>query len=327
MPDEPAVAVFLGENFHELPGLQALEHEASIRTARTEPELARAVADAEVLFVWDFRTELVPAVWPSARRLRWIHAASAGVDAVIFDDVVSSDVTVTNSRGVFDQGIAEYVLGVILLFAKDLNTTLALQRRKIWRHRESELIAGQRLLVVGAGSVGRAVGSLAKAAGLEIAGVARSGRPDPVFGELQPQSRLHEELAAADYVAVTAPLTPETRGMFDRDAFASMRAGTRFINVGRGPIVDEDALIEALRSGHLSAAALDVFHTEPLPPEHPLWELPNVVISHHMAGDYIGWRDALVDLFRDNLRRYKSGDELRNVVDKEAAYAAGGRGS
>jgi phosphoglycerate dehydrogenase-like enzyme len=319
MSEQPVVVVLLAERDPEPPALDTIRDRARVTVARSAEELEDAIADADVLFAWDFRTTLLPDAWPNARRMRWIHAASAGVDAVLIPEVVQSDIVVTNSRGVFDRGIAEFCLGAMLFFAKDARTTIELQRERRWRHRETELLRGARLLVVGAGSIGHEVGSLAKAVGLEGEGVARSDRDDPVFGRIAAQSELHTLLARADYVAITAPLTPDTEGLFDRDAFAAMKRGARLINVGRGPIVDEDALLDALRSGQVGGAALDVFHTEPLPEDHPFWEMPNVLVSHHMSGDYIGWREALVELFADNLSRYTAGEPLHNVVDKRRA--------
>lgn len=311
----PTVVVVVAPGEGRPPGLGSLAGEAEVHVASTPAEMGAVIERADVLRVDDFRTTLVREAWPRARRVRWIHASSAGVDAVLLPGVEDRGVTVTNARGVFDVGIAEWVLGVMLLFAKDLRTTLDLQARREWRHRETELLAGRRLLVVGPGSIGRRIGALARAVGMRVAGVGRSERrDDAVFGRVAPAGELHAHLGAADFVAVATPLTPETRGLIDAAAFAAMRPGARFINVGRGAVVDEGALLAALRAGRLAGAALDVFVEEPLPRDHPFWTMSNVVVSPHMSGDFRGWREALGALFADNFRRWRAGAPLRNVV-------------
>ena len=326
MTDRPEVAVVVHAGGRMPPGLEALADEADLRLAGTSAELTAVMPTAEVLAVYDFATTLVRECWPLAERVGWIHAASAGVDAVLFPETVAADVVVTNARGVFDDAIAEYVLGLVLLFAKDLHTTVHLQQRRTWRHRESEMVAGSRMLVVGAGSIGRAIARLARRAGIDVEGIARRERQgDADFGHVRPSSELRDRLADADVVVIAAPLTDETRRMFGREELAAMRPGARLVNVGRGAIVDHEALVEALRSGRLGGAALDVFDTEPLPPDDPLWELPNVVVSPHMSGDFVGWEETLGTQFVENLRRWQRGQQLLNVVDKQQRRSPAGR--
>jgi len=247
------------------------------------------------------------------------------VDAVLFPDMVESRVTLTNSRGVFDRSIAEYVLGLMLVFAKDLHQTLGLQQQKMWVHRETEMLARRKLLVVGAGSIGRTIARLARCAGMEVDAIARTARSsDEDFGRVFASEDLNDALPEVDYVVVAAPLTAQTRGMFGAAQFERMKPGVRLINVGRGPIVDEPALIEALRDGRIAGAALDVFSEEPLSEDNPLWEMRQVVVSPHMSGDFVGWLEALGELFVENFRRWERGDELLNVVDKERGYASSG---
>lgn len=272
-----------------------------------------------MLAVYDFRTELVAGLGARAGTLEWIHAASAGVDAVLTPEVVASDTVVTNAQGVFDDGIAEWVLAVLLLFAKDLHTTLALQRARTWRHRENERLAGRRLLVVGAGSIGRAIARLCGAAGMNVRGVARTARrDDPDFDAVVTTADLHHELATADDVVVATPLTAATHHLLGSDAFAAMRPGTRVVNIGRGPVIDESALLDALDTGRVGAAALDVFETEPLPADHRFWDMPQVIVSPHMSGDAVGWVGALGEQFATNLARFAAGEPLDHVVDKHS---------
>ncbi|MEJ2645117.1 MAG: D-2-hydroxyacid dehydrogenase [Gammaproteobacteria bacterium] len=319
--DKPLVVTLSTPEDGPPPGLEPLSGHARIVHTSDRRELLAAITDADVLLVTDFRTNLLQEAWPQAKKVQWVHATSAGVDAILFPALIDSTVPVTNARGIFDNAIAEYVLGLILSFAKDFMGTFALQRECRWRHRDTERIQGRRALVVGAGSIGRAIARLLKAAGLEVAGVARHHRDDdPDFGTVHATQALHGLLSEADYVIVAAPLTDSTRGMFGAEQFACMKATARFINIGRGPIVQTDALVTALRNGRPGGAALDVFETEPLPPEHPLWQLPQVIVSAHMAGDFIGWRDALSAQFIDNFHRWRQGLPLNNLVDKRRGY-------
>lgn len=307
------------------PGLDALAETAEIRHATSADELKRALPGAEVLLVTDFRTGVLGEAWSSADGLRWIHATSAGVDAVLIPQVVDSDIPVTNARGIFDRGIAEYVLGAILLFAKDMHGSLRYKHQRQWCHRDTERIDDRRVLVVGAGAIGREIGALLKAAGMAVTGVSGRGRDaDPVFGRVHPAGVLHDLLGAADFVVIATPLTSATEGLFDAATLACMPTHARLINVGRGPVVVTEDLVGALREGGIAGAALDVFEQEPLPSEHPLWEMDNVFITAHMAGDFIGWREALIKQFMDNFRRWQAGEPLFNVVDKRRGYGAAG---
>jgi phosphoglycerate dehydrogenase-like enzyme len=322
MADTPIVAVLCGD--HRPPGMTAVEAVAEVRYA-TAAELSHALAGAEVLFVWDFLSTAVSRMWPYADRLRWVHIASAGVDPLMFPQFIDSPVVLTNSRGIFDRPIAEYVLGLILVFAKDIRETLDLQRHRTWRHRDTERIDGQTALVVGTGPIGRQIGRLLSAAGMKVAGVGRTARSgDPDLGDIYAPGDLLSLLAEADFVVVAAPLTEQSRGMFDAAAFARMKPSARLINVGRGPVVVEKDLAQALQDKQIAGAALDVFSEEPLPREHPLWAVPNLIISPHMSGDFVGWLDALVELFVENFGRWTAGDKLLNVVDKNLGYVPSG---
>lgn len=304
-----------------VPGLDALGEVVDVVPAATERALVEALPGADVLFAWRPRGRLLGPAWPMATDLRWIQAASAGVDGLLFPELVDSDVVVTNARGVFDASIAEYTLGLLLLFAKGLPGVLDGQRRREWRSRDTELLAGKRLLVVGAGPVGHAIGRAAGAIGMDVRAVARTARPgNEVFGVIHGRDELADACGWADVVVNALPSTPETRRVFDERAFAAMRPTARFVNVGRGATVDQGALARALEEGRLAGAALDVFEEEPLPQDSPLWDLPNAIVSPHMAGTFAGWREALAELFVENLERYLTGRPLRNVVDKRRGY-------
>jgi phosphoglycerate dehydrogenase-like enzyme len=320
---KPVVTILGADNEQPPPGLGSAMEGADIRFARDARELENELSGTEALFVWDFRSTELQDAWHRADSLRWVHVAGAGVDAVLFPELVESDVTLTNSRGVFDRPIAEYVLGLMLMFAKDFRRTFELQQRHEWVHRETETLSGVRLLVVGAGPIGRDIAQLARCFGMETVAVARTARAeDEDFGRVVAAEDLDEALGWADYVVIAAPLTARTEGMFAASQFRCMKPSARLINVGRGPIVDQPALVEALRTEEISGAALDVFQEEPLPEDHPFWDMPGVFVSPHMSGDFVGWLEALGELFVENFRRWQKGEELLNVVDKEKGYAS-----
>ena len=288
--------------------------------APDEAELRRALPEADVVLAWDNGSPSLVDAWPLATRVRWIQGVGAGIDKLLFPGLLESDVVLTNAHGMFDRTIAEYALGVILYFAKELAATVELQRRHEWRYRPLARVAGTRLVVVGAGPIGRAIALMARSMAMDVTVVGRSARDDDEFGRIEASEHLPSLLGNADYVIAALPLAPGTRGLIGARAFAAMRPGAVFLNLGRGPVVDEAALIDALRDGRLSGAGLDVFEREPLPPDSPLWDMPNVLVSSHVAGDYPGFEDDIVRLFVENLRRYRAGQALLNVVDKRLGY-------
>lgn len=306
------------------PGLEGVGEVADLAFASTRKALEEALPGAGVLFAWHADRELLPAAWPLAKDLKWIQTASAGVDWLLFSDLIESHVVVTNARGVFDQAMAEYVLGLVLAMAKGLPATLEHQRRKEWAHRDAETLDGQRLLMAGVGPIGRAIGRTVTLMGMEVRGVGRTSRTgDDVFQTIYGADELTEAVTWADWIVNALPLTKDTRHLFDDVVFAAMPAHARFVNVGRGATVDEPALVAALREGRLAGAALDVFEEEPLPKDGPLWELPNVIVSPHMSGNFAGWREGSVEVFLENLVRYVSGRPLTNVVNKRRGYPTG----
>ena len=320
---KPVVAVLHAEAVPDRAGLAPVSELATVRYT-DRAGLAVALDGADILFVYDFLTDALPAAWHAATSLEWIHVAAAGVDALMFPDLRDSDVVVTNSRGVFDDAIAEYVLAQILSFAKDIPESLRLQREHIWKHRESERIAGRSVLVVGTGPIGRAIARLLTAVGMTVRGSGRRPRDDdPDFGTVTETAELPTAVAEADFVVAAAPLTEQTRHLFDARLFTAMKPEARFVNVGRGELVRTDDLVEALRAGTIGGAALDVLDVEPLPEDHPLWDMPNVAITPHNSGDFVGWHDSLVDVFVDNFLRRHTGEPLRNVVDKKLGYVPG----
>jgi len=305
----------------EIPGIETVLSDISVRCAPNLKALRDALPGASVLLSWKFDATELHDAWDCVDQLRWIQWPGAGVDAVLSPSLVESDIVLTNMRGVFDRAMAEYVLGLILAFAKDLPETCNAQRERRWAYRLSECIEGSQVLVVGVGGIGRAIGRMLGAGGCHVQGVGRSARSgDGDFAAIYASEDLDQVLADADYVVAAAPLTDKTRGLFGAKQFATMKQSARFINIGRGALVNETALVEALQQQQIAGAALDVFETEPLPPDSPLWDFENVIVSPHMSGDYDGYQVTVAQVFLDNLHRFRHGEPLLNRVDKHLGF-------
>ncbi|RBP63960.1 phosphoglycerate dehydrogenase-like enzyme [Brevibacterium sanguinis] len=284
-------------------------------------ELGSALPGTEVLLLWDFFSTALESEFARADSLRWIHAASAGVDSLLFADLVDSDVVVTNARGIFDRPIAEFVLGFMLVHAKSLLGTLTDQRQSKWNRRSSRDLAGSRALIVGTGSIGREIARVLAALDVEIVGAgSRAREGDPDFGRVIDSADLASHLSGVDWLIDIAPLTARTANLIDAEVLAAMEPHAHLINVGRGATVDTAALVAALAEGRIAGAGLDVFAEEPLPPDHPLWAMDNVIITPHMSGDTEGWRGRLADQFVDLFARHRAGLPFAHTVDKSAGY-------
>lgn len=302
--------------------LERMRALATVELCEAE-DLAARLPGAQVLMLWDFFSTALRDAWHAADALEWVHVAAAGVDTLLFPELSDSDVMVTNSAGVFDGAISEFVLAAVLAHDKQMLRSRVLQQQREWRHRELARTAGSHVLIVGTGGIGRSTARLLHAVGAEVRGAGRvASEDDPDFGTVVASSELARHVGWADHLVLAAPLTPATRGLVEETVLAAMRPTAHLINVARGQLVDEEALVAALRDGELAAATLDVFVTEPLPPEHPFWGMDNVAISAHMCGDVVGWRDDLADLFTRNLERFVAGEPLLNPVDTALGYAA-----
>jgi len=323
----PVVLVAGADERRPPPGIEATDDVVELRYAPDAEAAARMVPEADALFAWRADPAWLPAAWPAAGRLRWIQTASAGVDGLLFPALVDSEVVVTNARGVFEEPIAEWVIGAMLAFATGLHRSIVDQGRGVWEsQRHTERLDGSRLVVVGPGPIGLATARRAAALGMSVALVGRRPRRHETFGDVLGADRLHSALAQGDHVLDALPLTEQTRGLFDAAAFRAMRPRARFYNVGRGATVDERALVDALATGTIAGAALDVFEVEPLPRASPLWTMANVVVSPHISGDVAGWERDVVAIFVENARRFARGEALVNLVDKPAGHGAGDPG-
>ena len=263
-----------------------------------------------------------------AARLRWLHCSGHAVGHFPLADLAARGVVVTNSRGIQSVPIAEHVMACLLALARRLPQTLRDQQERAWRpnaltgEASPWLLAGRTIGIIGMGTLGRAIAVRAKAFGMRVIGMRRNpnrGAPAEVDAVVGPPDR-DRLLSEADVVVIAAPLTPETNRLLDARAIARMKAGAIVINIARGQLIDEAALAEALGSGRLGGAALDVFTTEPPPPDSPFWSLPNVVVTPHNSGFRAGHFDAVIDLFAENLTRFERGVELLNVVDLQTGY-------
>jgi phosphoglycerate dehydrogenase-like enzyme len=281
-----------------------------------------APAPHALLDCWAGPTRIVAAL-RRAPRLRWIHARSAGLDRVLVPEVVAHPAVLTNGRGAFSGALAEFALAALLFFAKDLRRLVAQQAAGAWVPFDMERLEGRTVGIVGYGDIGRAVASRLRPLGVKVLALRRRpelSRGDEFVSDTVPPERLLDLMARSDDVVVAAPLTPRTQGLVGREAIAAMKRTAVLVNVGRGPVVDEAALVEALQQGRLRGAALDVFETEPLPSGHPFWRLSNVLLSPHCADNVPGWVDEAMRVFLRQLELFRRGEPLRDPIDKAAGY-------
>ena len=291
LPDDEVIEVNDGTEM-------AILADAEIAVGTNEPDRARRIISA------------LP-------RLRWYHTVGAGVDRLLVPEIVArDDLVLTNNSGAYDVPIAEHVLATIFAAAKNLPRLQAAQQRREWvgdpHDRE---VAGKTLVILGMGSIGGELAKLAAGVGMRVVGIRRTARD----GALTPD-RLADAAAEADYLAVCAPLTPETRGIVSADVIARLPSQAWVINIARGPIVDEPALLRACRDGKIGGAAIDAWWQEPLPADSEWWTLPNVIVTPHVSFSSERVRERTVNFFVENVRRFERGEPLLNVVDKRRGY-------
>ena len=294
--------------------------------ARTLEDAAGIIPGVDAAFT----PFLTPPMVASAGRLRWVHSSAAAVEGLLpLADLAARDVAVTNSRGVQAVAIAEQVMGGLLVVSRKIDRTLTAQRERRWIQNDLSagedwpwVLHGRRMTIVGLGTIGLEVAKRAHAFGMKITGIRRRTdqlRPDFVNRVVTPD-HLDDAIRDADVLVLAAPGVAATRRMIAEPQLDLLAPGAVVVNVARSQIVDEPALRQRLESGRLGGAVLDVFDQEPLPPESPLWGLPNVVMTPHSSGFRADHWDDVVDLFAENLRRYKGGEPLLNVVDVSAGY-------
>jgi phosphoglycerate dehydrogenase-like enzyme len=308
----------------QLRQLEELPPGTGIAVGLTAEAFRNAAPEASVIFSWTLSYELLRQVLPMAPRVRWIHTRAAGIDRLLFPELIGSPAVLTNGTGVFSPSLGEWVLGAILYFAKNFRRLIRSQMEARWDPFNVVEISGQTLGIIGYGDIGRAIATRAKPMGMRILGMTRRGpllyNMDPLVSQIYAPADRIRMIEQCDYLAVAAPLTSETRGLIGEAEFAAMKPDAVVINVGRGPVIDEGSLVRALTEKRIKGAALDVYDCEPLPQGHPLYYLDNVLLSPHCADHTAGWLEAAMRFFLAQFERFRKGEPLLNVVDKELGY-------
>jgi phosphoglycerate dehydrogenase-like enzyme len=292
--------------------------------ATTPDERAKGLADCDVAYTWILNA----AEFAQAPRLRWLHTSAVAVETFCLPELFARGVVITNTRGVQAVPIAEHVLAVILGLAKQLPFVIDNQRTARWAQNEfmggrlPRLLRGATLGLIGVGTIGSEIAVRAHGFGMRVVATRRRAQQGSVPGidEVFSTDRLPEMLAQCQVLVIAAPLTPETNALIGATQIAQLPEGAIIVNVGRAKILDTDALVSALHSGHLGGAALDVFPQEPLPAAHPLWTCPSVILTPHTSGFRHGHWEEVVDLFAENIRRWEKGEALRFRVEPELGY-------
>ncbi|MBW7473751.1 D-2-hydroxyacid dehydrogenase [Paenibacillus oenotherae] len=276
--------------------------------------------DADVVFGWNRIVR--EAIVNGSSTLRWLQYWGAGVDRLPLQKLHQLGITLTNASGVHPYPISETIFAMLLAFTRHLHLSLRNQSKRVWEGTGTLGEAHERTIgILGVGAAGLETARLAKAFKMRVLGVRRSGEPEPEVDEMYGLDGLQEVLQKSDYIINCLPHTRETEHLIGREQFQAMKPTAYYINIGRGKTTDTDALLEALRTGAISGAGLDVFENEPLPPEHPLWSMDNVLITPHIAGDTTAYEERVVDIFLDNLGSYVQGKgPVLNVVDPRSEY-------
>jgi phosphoglycerate dehydrogenase-like enzyme len=284
----------------------------------------QAAPVATVLFNWSGSLALFRRVFGMCPNLRWVHSRSVGLERTLFPELIDSSVPLTNGAGVFSPSLGEFALGAILYFAKGFRRMIHNQMAGVWEAFDVMPVSGHHVGIIGYGDIGRAVAARVRPLGMTVLAVKRHFSPsrgaDPFVEQIYSPDRRIEMLPRCDYVVVAAPLTSETRGMIGEPEFAAMKPTAVVINVGRGPVIIEEALVRALSAGRIKGAALDVFDHEPLPQGHPFYKLENVLLSPHCADHTPDWLDNAMQFFIAQFERFQKGEPLLNAVDKKLGY-------
>jgi phosphoglycerate dehydrogenase-like enzyme len=303
--------------------LDRLPERTRILAGESREPFAGAAAEADAVLCGGGHRALLEQLWPRLAKLRWIHALAAGLDGLLFPELAESPVVLTNSRGVFAPSLGEFALAGMLWFAKDLDRMRRQQSARQWRQFDVEELRHRNLAIVGYGSIGREAALRARPFGMRIHAHKRHAALDgvyPLVDRMYTREELPAMLSLADYLLVCAPLTPETRGLIGEAELARLKPSCVVLNLGRGPVIDEAALVRALAGGRIRGAVLDVFDAEPLPAEHPLWGFGNVLFSPHCADHTATWMEEAMLMFLSNYERFAAGQPLVNLVDKRLGY-------
>lgn len=306
-----------------LKALSRLPSDVEVVTAQAPEALRAAAPRADVILNASLDGHLLAAVLPHATRARWIHQLFTGVEALLTPEVVASPLPLTNGRGVFRVPLAEWAIGSMIHFSFQFRRLIDQQRAGIWKPFQTEMLYGTTVGIVGYGGIGSATAERARAFGMRVLALRRRSDladDDPRVDRFHARDELDALIRASDHVVLATPLTAQTRGMFGAAQIAAMKRTAVLVNVGRGAVVDEQALISALESKAIRGAALDVFGVEPLPAGHPFFTLDNVLLSPHCADQVRDFLDLGYEAFFENLARFRAGRALESVVDKHAGY-------
>lgn len=303
--------------------LSRLPDSARIIATADEARAAEAAAEADAILCDMNRGPLLKAALPHAAKVRWVHSVSAGVEPYLTPAMLAHPCVLTNGRGAYKRSLAEFVIAGALYFAKDIPRLQRNQAAGVWERYYMEELHGRTMSIVGYGEIGRATAEKAKAFGMRVTALRR--RPelssaDPLVDRVYTHDDLNAMIAESDYIVAAAPNAPGTKGLIGPAQFAVMKPNAVIMNVGRGPVIDEAAMIDALQSNRIRGAALDVFDVEPLPAGHIFYKLPNVLLSPHCADQVASWLEIAMEVFLSNFDRFQKGETLQNIVDKQAGY-------
>jgi len=318
MSDSPLVLVLAEKDDPQLTMLNTVPHV----TGKTAVDFDGKTAEAAAILHWSGSRDLLRSVFLASPHVRWVHSRAAGVDNLLFPELVASEVPLTNGTGVFSASLGEFALAAMLYFAKDFHRMRRNQEAGRWEQFDVEEIAGRTVGIVGYGDIGRAVATRAHAMGMRVLALKRHAPDlaDPLIDLYFKPAELNDMLSLCDYVVVCAPLTPETRHMISTAALSAMKPTAVLINLGRGPVVDQAALVHALSEKKIRGAALDVFEQEPIPPGDPIWKLGNLFISPHCADHTKDWLDDAMRFFVQQYARFRNDEPLENIVQKHLGY-------
>lgn len=319
MSNQPLVLVLTQKEEPQFGMLKDLQHVVG----NNVENFTEAAKEASVIMHWSGPRDVLRSVFLMSPRVRWVHSRAAGLDNLLFPELVESEVPLTNGSGVFSDSLGEFALGAMLYFAKDFRRMLRNQEAGRWAQFDVDEIAGQTLGMVGYGSIGHAVASRARAMGMHVHAYDlryNSAATDAVVEQFYDSGDLAKMLGRCDFVVTCMPLTPETLHMVSDAQFAAMKPSAIFINIGRGPVVDQAALVRALTEKKIRGAGLDVFETEPLPDGDPIFKFENILVSPHCADHTKKWLDNAMRFFLEQYERFKNGERLQNIVNKRLGY-------
>jgi phosphoglycerate dehydrogenase-like enzyme len=305
--------------------LRQLPQDTDVAVGNSVDAFRSASRKATIILNWSGSGALFREAFQMCPNLQWVHTRAAGLDSLLFRELIESPVPLTNGTGVFSPSLAEFVLAAILYFAKDFRRMIRNQHAGVWEAFGVLPVSGSTVGIIGYGDIGRAVAKKTRAMGMRVLAIKRHSPSlfkldDPLVDQIYGPDRRIEMLSRCDYVVVSAPLTSETRNMIGKPEFAAMKTTAVIINVGRGPIIDEAAMINALFERRIKGAALDVFDQEPLPDRHPFYKLENVLLSPHCADHTPDWLDQAMQFFLKQFERFRKGEPLVNLVNKKLGY-------